>query len=309
MILNLDFTIEEIYHNNVPGLVVQQNSSIIQYLEPSSTTFFLELIKDVNETLFSYSDSIHFLSIPELFDINIVYTRDKYILICSCDKGSKDEIIRELVRINNQQINKLREFYKTNTTSTFDTSIYDELSKVNSKLMNMQRELNQRNAELTILNEKFRRMGLFDFLTDLPNRRSFFDDIHRFLPEENYDLIMMDLNNFKIINDTMGHDKGDEVLIIFANLLQKYVPDTAKVYRLGGDEFAILIPYRSVINMEQITTAIENQLRKIHRDLGIAYGKVRVGYEDINDDKKFELAMQKADELMYQHKIKTKGAQ
>ena len=104
-------------------------------------------------------------------------------------------------------------------------------------------------------------MGLFDFLTDLPNRRSFFDDIHKALIEENYDLIMLDLNNFKLINDQMGHDKGDEVLIIFSNMLRNYVPIESEVYRLGGDEFAILHPYRVVINIDQIITAIENELR------------------------------------------------
>ena len=101
-----------------------------------------------------------------------------------------------------------------------------------------------------------------DHLTDLPNRRSFFDDAYQLLLKEKYDLIMMDLNNFKLINDTMGHDKGDEVLIIFANLLHKFTPDLAKLYRLGGDEFAILNPCKNIIDMERIIHVVEKELQK-----------------------------------------------
>ena len=146
-------------------------------------------------------------------------------------------------------------------------------------------------------------------LTDLPNRRSFFDDIHKALIEENYDLIMLDLNNFKLINDQMGHDKGDEVLIIFSNMLRNYVPIESEVYRLGGDEFAILHPYRVVINIDQIITAIENELRKVHKSLGVAYGKVLMEKDGNVNDLVIEKAMRQADNLMYLHKQKVKSAQ
>jgi len=302
-------TIQTIFHNSFANLTFVEDTLFLNYLNPSSTTHFLDIIRDVNETLFSQGDSITFTNQTTGFNVKVVYLHNQYIVFGNYDNTNSEDFIKELLDICNDQLNEIALSHTTMKSDDFDATIFDEMAKLNNQLRNIQRTLNQKNAELTALNIKFKRMGLFDFLTDLPNRRSFFDDIHKALIEENYDLIMLDLNNFKLINDQMGHDKGDEVLIIFSNMLRNYVPIESEVYRLGGDEFAILHPYRVVINIDQIITAIENELRKVHKSLGVAYGKVLMEKDGNVNDLVIEKAMRQADNLMYLHKQKVKSAQ
>ncbi|WP_066797295.1 GGDEF domain-containing protein [Sphingomonas soli] len=83
-----------------------------------------------------------------------------------------------------------------------------------------------------------RRLADTDPLTGLLNRRAFLDQaIGR--PGEQQ-LLLADLDHFKRVNETLGHDGGDEVLRLFARLLRTHVPATALVARMGGEEFAIL---------------------------------------------------------------------
>jgi len=86
-----------------------------------------------------------------------------------------------------------------------------------------------------------------DGLTGLMNRGSFMDLLSERLTEssqngEPVSLLMMDLDKFKSINDTYGHDSGDRVLIAFANLLKNVLRHEDAVARVGGDEFVALLP-------------------------------------------------------------------
>jgi len=83
-----------------------------------------------------------------------------------------------------------------------------------------------------------RRLADTDPLTGLLNRRAFLDKaIGRSGPQQ---LLIADLDHFKRVNETLGHDGGDEVLRNFARMLRSVVPASALVARLGGEEFAIL---------------------------------------------------------------------
>lgn len=86
----------------------------------------------------------------------------------------------------------------------------------------------------------------YDFLTKLPNRDLFLFDFKNILNEtihHNKDgaLIFIDVDNFKTINDTLGHDYGDLLLKAFSRLLKICISDYGKLYRVGGDEFIALI--------------------------------------------------------------------
>lgn len=93
---------------------------------------------------------------------------------------------------------------------------------------------------------KLEQLAYFDVLTGLPNRRMFTENIRKLLAQaqrrdERFALLLMDLDDFKSINDTLGHDAGDSLLIEVAARLTAAVRDTDSVARLGGDEFAILV--------------------------------------------------------------------
>jgi diguanylate cyclase (GGDEF)-like protein/PAS domain S-box-containing protein len=94
--------------------------------------------------------------------------------------------------------------------------------------------------------EKLEQMALYDFLTGLANRVSFNDRLEQALRKARRQnsqtgLMFIDLDRFKEINDTLGHDSGDALLKKVAEWLQKSVRECDTVARLGGDEFAIIL--------------------------------------------------------------------
>lgn len=96
------------------------------------------------------------------------------------------------------------------------------------------------------LEKELHQLAFYDKLTDLPNRRMFMDYMRNAIEyskknNKSFALFFMDLDNFKFINDTLGHDAGDEFLVQIGNRLKEIVRESDMVTRLGGDEFTILI--------------------------------------------------------------------
>ncbi|KZL92399.1 cyclic di-GMP phosphodiesterase Gmr [Clostridium magnum DSM 2767] len=102
----------------------------------------------------------------------------------------------------------------------------------------------------------------YDSVTKLPNRDLFLIDIKNILQKTIYlnqegAIIFVDLDNFKSINDTLGHDFGDLILKVFSQLLNICVKDYGNLYRLGGDEFIVLIEkFDSIEKLEEICNMI-----------------------------------------------------
>ena len=104
-----------------------------------------------------------------------------------------------------------------------------------------------------------------DTLTDLPNRRTFnenFMNIWNNYQRKHQDtcLVLFDIDDFKVINDTYGHQVGDKVLVRISNILQKQVRKTDYVSRWGGEEFSILLVNTDVDKAEQVAGKIRRSL-------------------------------------------------
>ncbi len=94
--------------------------------------------------------------------------------------------------------------------------------------------------------EQIRTLAFYDALTGLPNRRLLMDRLHQGIAQGHRNgsrgaLLFIDLDNFKVLNDTLGHDAGDSVLVETARRLQSSVRDGDTVARLGGDEFIVML--------------------------------------------------------------------
>ncbi|WP_446745061.1 two-component regulator propeller domain-containing protein [Silvibacterium acidisoli] len=118
--------------------------------------------------------------------------------------------------------------------------------RLRSRQRDLERCVAERTAELEESRRQLERMAYFDFLTGLPNRRMFADDFRKLLAlelrrNERFSLLLMDLDDFKEVNDTLGHDAGDAILIEVASRLRNATRESDSVARLGGDEFAILL--------------------------------------------------------------------
>ena len=114
--------------------------------------------------------------------------------------------------------------------------------------------------------ERLKTLAYHDYLTGLPNRRLFQDYLNKVLAafdrsEVPFAVMMLDLDNFKRINDQMGHDIGDEVIKEFGRRLQLTIREMDMVARMGGDEFVILLSeVESRQNVDQVVERIESSI-------------------------------------------------
>ncbi|MFT3959637.1 MAG: diguanylate cyclase [Desulfovibrio sp.] len=102
----------------------------------------------------------------------------------------------------------------------------------------------QRNHDLTQIRTYLEAIAYRDALTGALNRRGLLEELQRRItlsPENKFALYYFDLNNFKGINDTYGHEAGDRVLQLFAEVVRAHAPVTHSLGRIGGDEFVLLL--------------------------------------------------------------------
>jgi diguanylate cyclase (GGDEF)-like protein len=106
------------------------------------------------------------------------------------------------------------------------------------------RRLHDAAGELATAEAHAAHIAFHDSLTGLPNRGRFQRALHELASAEpplNFALVLLDIDEFKLTNDTLGHDAGDAVLLEFANRLKSEIRSEDLVARLGGDEFALLL--------------------------------------------------------------------
>jgi diguanylate cyclase (GGDEF)-like protein len=99
-------------------------------------------------------------------------------------------------------------------------------------------------VELSRSQEKLQQFAYFDALTGLPNRRAFNEEFQVLLGSaalQPFALILVDLDGFKMVNDSLGHLAGDALLVAAAGRMRQAIRDQDFIARLGGDEFAILV--------------------------------------------------------------------
>ncbi|YCO01202.1 GGDEF domain-containing protein [Vibrio sp. VNB-15] len=126
-----------------------------------------------------------------------------------------------------------------------------------------------------------KQLALSDPLTNLANRSALFIDLHR--REDNnipFSLLLLDLNGFKDINDTLGHQAGDIALIEISERLSQMALDDFTVYRMGGDEFAVIIDTTEKVKIDEATHHINvvfekpilssDQINSLSTSLGVA---------------------------------------
>lgn len=156
-------------------------------------------------------------------------------------------------------------------------------------------------------NYQLRNSSTHDYLSGLLNRH-FLDEYQKNIFEEaktlgyNVGFLSMDLNGFKLINDTYGHGVGDLVLIETARILEDSIKDKGVTFRLGGDEFLIIVPKtKDRIELLQIKELLQNRFKE---DLDIPDHSIKVtpsiGCSMFPEDgDNIDVLLKSADRLMY----------
>lgn len=133
-----------------------------------------------------------------------------------------------------------------------------------------------------------------DALTHVMNRHNMLYDLEELRAKE-YLITMIDIDNFKSINDKYGHEKGDDALKRIVKVLKKNLPGSCKIYRYGGDEFAVVTRAMTVEELNRIFETVNTELKTY--DYRISYGI----HKHVSGQKTPE-AIHAADTLMYENK-------
>ena len=158
--------------------------------------------------------------------------------------------------------------------------------------------------------EKLDNLSKHDELTGLWNRRGFIDKVQGYMNINKGALIFVDLDGLKIINDTYGHEGGDEAIITGAKILKDAFDEFGVIGRIGGDEFAVFLPNQSDFALSEIDqlindkTIYHNTLIKRNFKVELSYG---ISLFDQYQDLTVRELLDKADREMYCHKRNKKG--
>lgn len=169
----------------------------------------------------------------------------------------------------------------------------------------------------------------FDELTGLPNRRAFYRQVEQLLkqlipskssssqtlsdcvvmPKSNayFGVVYLDLNGFKAINDTYGHEAGDEVLVAIAQRLSRLTSRHERFFRLGGDEFVGILRFDEASGVDVMVTACQRINLAVKEGIELTGGvtvalSTAIGYTLIRSGDDIDLLLSRADQQMYQHK-------
>ena len=160
--------------------------------------------------------------------------------------------------------------------------------------------------KLVDYNEKIRRMASIDPLTGLKNRRSMMEVMEEFVKrgvteKQQFSIAIGDIDFFKKVNDTYGHDVGDEVLIAVAAHLQQYMADKGSVARWGGEEFLLLFWGMNgddvYVELEKIRARLENVEVK-HGEHVISV-TMTFGMDEYDPSQPIEYTISSADKKLY----------
>ncbi len=150
---------------------------------------------------------------------------------------------------------------ETRTMQDASTELESKLETARDDITALQRELYE-----------VRRESMIDALTRIQNRKSFDIDIANAVADaeksgDSLSLLLIDIDNFKAFNDSHGHQAGDQVLRLVANVLREGVHDTDTAARYGGEEFAIILPKTELKIAKAVAERLRSKIevKKLHK--------------------------------------------
>lgn len=152
-----------------------------------------------------------------------------------------------------------------------------------------------------------------DFMTGLINRRGFKEAVHNAISDAKkygvaFTLIILDIDNFKDINDSCGHPYGDEVLKIIAHIIKQNTRHSDLSFRYGGDEFALILPGTSKEDALQVCMNIQSSLNDDrHFTEDACHPTMSMGICEWSGNMTSDDIIKAADEAMYLSKQESKN--
>jgi len=161
-------------------------------------------------------------------------------------------------------------------------------------------------TERRVMEGQLRYISMHDSLTDLYNRAYFNSEFAglEMQPFRSIGLIICDIDGLKLINDTLGHEAGDAVLIKAANIIRESLRCSDFVSRIGGDEFAVILYDCTKEGLESIITRIRESINILNSNDSAVPLSISMGSAVRNDSSKtMEELFKEADDNMYREKL------
>ena len=283
-------------------VLAQRASSRGDFLPLSADLYRPNTIEQAHNLVSQLQKTLELNKIINIFSIEAAKILPVLSLQFHCTEGvvemsgskRKGQTVAFDLEVDEERLGQLIYFTKQPITSL----IKDQLQKLHTVLV-----YPLRNA---LLFHRVKKLATKDALTGLGNRSHFDDSLNRKLERtrrhhRSFGLMLLDLDNFKTVNDDHGHQVGDQVLRRFSDLLGFSVRGTDTIFRFGGDEFAILV--------DDDNKSVSNILAKriqgaVHKDLLLSQHKVTtsIGFTLAQTKDDNAMIFERADKALYKAK-------
>lgn len=268
---------------------------------------FERAIQNISEGMFILDRNFKFVEVNEACcDLSMMSKNELIGTLFNFDlyPDSYSEQIRSILKQQGRWNNEVESIRGNGSSFLMELSvdaIYDEQGEL-SHFVGVFSDVSRRKQQ----EEELRKLTNNDLLTNLPNRSNLMVTLGNLVKRDSHHTLMvLDLDNFKKINDSLGHQAGDELLVQVSERIQVAVPSHTSIYRLGGDEFAILVDKNPDIGTSAIIA--KNVIHAFEASFELSSEKVVVGlsigivlYPE--DDQNEQALLRKADIAMYHAK-------
>lgn len=188
-----------------------------------------------------------------------------------------------------------------------------DLKQSQEKLLEYAYELEMKNQQLQKLTDKLERTAMTDFLTGLPNRRSMTraltKRLNQLYKKQSAVVILADIDNFKQVNDTYGHDCGDEMIREVSQTMQSVVGQEGVIARWGGEEFLVLLYNAKLQHGQLMAEKVRQEIEKTvfrYKDSAL-FLTLTLGVAELDGMVGVDASIKKADQALYKGKNTAKN--
>ena len=233
----------------------------------------------------------------------------EYYIVCISEEKISESCVQE-----EENLEKWMPALESVHTHKDDIHEFNEISRLNYELLQIQHELTAKNINLSSLIGRLEELATTDPLTGIFNRRAILEraetEIYRASREgRHYGMAILDLDDFKRINDQFGHQMGDRALMTTSACLRESTRQYDAAGRIGGDEFLVFFSVDSKEQFRKILKRLLNEINQRSMDISGELTiriKASIGAIYVNAEKQNKVGittlMKKADDALYNAK-------
>ena len=289
--------------NKLKSLVTDMYENLLSRIEredEASKELVVDYLKEATEVIANLNaDQLNSITAQ-----NHIYS-DAYKKIAKESLASYKDTNAKFQELSSQHQDTLQECHLPHIDLPKITKKFNDIQRhMEDEVLKANTIISELTQQVKILEEK----SNLDPLTKVFNRRALSSYLGKIcaqtqVPQE-FHLVILDLDDFKEINDTYGHLAGDKVLIFIANILKKTLRDGDKIFRYGGEEFIIILNRIDTIHCQKIVLRLLELVRSnklIYKGENLQV-TMSVGATKMRKDDTYETLLARADAALYQAK-------